>query len=89
MEGFDHILNWTLRAGSHKFPGPDGGHRQLVGREQQCGLERPASRAISGRDGDAADLRPDLKGTGPGFPILGSANMIATKVEEVVDQIVG
>src|SRR5919199_1469761 len=25
MEEFDHILNWTLRAGSHKFPGPDGG----------------------------------------------------------------
>ena len=25
MDGFDHILNWTLKAGSHKFPGPDGG----------------------------------------------------------------
>ncbi len=25
MEGFDHILNWTLKAGSHVFPGPDGG----------------------------------------------------------------
>ena len=25
MEGFDHILNWTLKAGSHRFPGPDGG----------------------------------------------------------------
>ena len=25
MEGFDHILNWTLKAGSHQFPGPDGG----------------------------------------------------------------
>ena len=25
MDGFDHILNWTLKAGSHWFPGPDGG----------------------------------------------------------------
>src|ERR687886_2803651 len=25
MEEFDHILNWTLKAGSHRFPGPDGG----------------------------------------------------------------
>ena len=25
MEGFDHILNWTLKQGSHPFPGKDGG----------------------------------------------------------------
>jgi hypothetical protein len=25
MEGFDHILNWTLKYGSHPFPGKDGG----------------------------------------------------------------
>ncbi len=25
MEGFDHILNWKLKAGSHQFPGKDGG----------------------------------------------------------------
>ncbi len=25
MEGFDHLLNWTLKRGSHRFPGPDGG----------------------------------------------------------------
>src|SRR3712207_1157015 len=25
MEGFDHILNWKLKRGSHPFPGPDGG----------------------------------------------------------------
>ena len=25
MDGFDHILNWTLKKGSHRFPGPDGG----------------------------------------------------------------
>lgn len=25
MEGFDHLLNWKLKAGSHCFPGPDGG----------------------------------------------------------------
>ncbi len=25
MEGFTHLLNWTLKRGSHRFPGPDGG----------------------------------------------------------------
>lgn len=25
MTNFDHILNWTLKAGSHDFPGADGG----------------------------------------------------------------
>jgi hypothetical protein len=25
MDGFDHILNWTLQVGSHPFPGTDGG----------------------------------------------------------------
>jgi hypothetical protein len=25
MEGFDHVLNWTLKQGSHPFPGQDGG----------------------------------------------------------------
>src|SRR3712207_6760727 len=25
MEAFSHILNWKLKRGSHKFPGPDGG----------------------------------------------------------------
>jgi hypothetical protein len=25
MDGFDHILNWKLKAGSHRFPGQDGG----------------------------------------------------------------
>lgn len=25
MSSFDHILNWELKAGSHKFPGPNGG----------------------------------------------------------------
>ena len=25
MTNFDHIINWKLKAGSHKFPGPDGG----------------------------------------------------------------
>lgn len=25
MHGFDHILNWKLKAGSHPFPGKDGG----------------------------------------------------------------
>ena len=25
MDGFDHILNWKLKVGSHPFPGQDGG----------------------------------------------------------------
>jgi hypothetical protein len=25
MDGFDHILNWELKQGSHPFPGKDGG----------------------------------------------------------------
>jgi hypothetical protein len=25
MDGFDHILNWMLKKGSHPFPGKDGG----------------------------------------------------------------
>ena len=25
MDGFDHILNWKLKEGSHQFPGKDGG----------------------------------------------------------------
>ena len=25
MDRFDHILNWKLKVGSHKFPGRDGG----------------------------------------------------------------
>jgi hypothetical protein len=25
MEGFEHILNWKLKQGSHPFPGQDGG----------------------------------------------------------------
>jgi hypothetical protein len=26
MDTFDHLLNWTLKKGSHRFPGPDGGN---------------------------------------------------------------
>ena len=25
MDGFDHLLNWKLKRGSHPFPGKDGG----------------------------------------------------------------
>jgi hypothetical protein len=25
MDTFDHLLNWTLKRGSHPFPGKDGG----------------------------------------------------------------
>ena len=64
-------------------------HRQLVGRDQQCSVARPANRAISCRGGYAADLCPDLEGTGPGGSMLGGGDVIATEVEQVVDPIVG
>ena len=25
MDTFDHLLNWKLKSGSHRFPGPEGG----------------------------------------------------------------
>src|SRR5919199_1899377 len=48
MEGFDHILNWKLKAGSHRFPGPDGGtcinEAALVEPEYAAGPRDPGRR---------------------------------------------
>ena len=37
----------------------------------------------------AIDFRPDLECLGPGSPMLGGSDVVAAKVEEVVDLIVG
>ena len=50
--------------------------------------EPAGSRAMSRSGGGAADLRPDLKGTGPGVSMLGSGEVIATEMEQVVDRVV-
>ncbi len=63
-------------------------HRRLVGR-------RSRSRAIGAacpwlrRCGDAGHLGPNLQGLAPGGLILGSGHLMAAKVKEVVDPIMG
>ena len=39
--------------------------------------------------GDAGDLGPNLKGSGPGGSILGGWNLVSAEQEEVVDPVVG
>ena len=72
----DHIINWELKAGSHGFPGPDGGtcineaaivamgfEYKAVGSAQDCPpcFSRPiASFAISINDAMPNDLRNEL-----------------------------
>lgn len=41
------------------------------------------------RGSDAGDLGPNLEGLGAGGPILESGHLMAAKVEEVVDPVVG
>ncbi len=41
------------------------------------------------RSGDAGDLGPNLKGSGPGGSILGGRNLVTAELEEVVDPVVG
>jgi hypothetical protein len=36
MDGFDHILNWKLKAGSHPFPGRNGGQGQHGNGRERC-----------------------------------------------------
>ena len=43
---------------------------------------------MSRSDGYAANLRPDLKGMGPGVSMLGGGEVIATEMEQVVDRLV-
>jgi len=40
------------------------------------------------RSGDAADLGPNLKGSGQGGSILDGWNLVAAELEEVVDPVV-
>ena len=45
MDDFDHILNWKLKAGSHPFPGKDGGTCINEGALVAAGFEyRPVRR---------------------------------------------
>ncbi|MET0528118.1 MAG: hypothetical protein ABW003_07215 [Microvirga sp.] len=39
MENFDHILNWKLKDGSHRFPGKDGGTCINEAALVACGFE--------------------------------------------------
>jgi hypothetical protein len=41
------------------------------------------------RSGDAGDLGPNLKGLAPGGSILGGEHLMAAKMEEVVDPVMG
>ena len=58
MDGFDHILNWKLKAGSHPFPGRDGGTCINEAALIAAGFEyRPIRRVESaGRDVDRVVL---------------------------------
>src|SRR3982750_1442055 len=48
MDQFDHILNWTLKPGSHTFPGQDGGTCINEAAIVAAGL---ASQPVEGGDG--------------------------------------
>ena len=49
IDSFDHILNWKLKAGSHPFPGKDGGtcinEAALVAAGAARGGEKPCGDA--------------------------------------------
>jgi len=46
MENFDHILNWKLKDGSHRFPGKDGGTCINEAAVVACGFEYRAVRTV-------------------------------------------
>ena len=46
MENFDHILNWKLKDGSHRFPGKDGGTCINEAALVACGFEYRAVRTV-------------------------------------------
>jgi len=54
MDGFDHILNWKLKAGSHPFPGRNGGQGQHGnGRARQESIRAKVLQAV-GEVGEGA-----------------------------------
>jgi len=64
-----------------------GGHRQLVGLRSRWRAIRTACPWLR-RSGDAGDLGPNLKGSGPGGSILGGWNLVSAEQEEVVDCVI-
>ena len=64
------------------------GHRQLVELRLRWGAIGTACSWLR-RSGDAGDLGPSLEGLAPGGSILGGGHLMAAKVEEVADPVVG
>ncbi len=64
------------------------GHRQLVELRLRWGAIGTACSWLR-RSGDAGDLGPSLEGLAPGGSILGGRHLMAAKVEEVADPVVG
>ena len=64
------------------------GHRQLVELRLRWCVTGTACSWLR-RSGDAGDLGPSLEGLAPGGSILGGGHLMAAKVEEVADPIVG
>ena len=59
-------------------------HRQLVGLGSRWSTIRTACPWLR-RSGDAGDLGPNLKGSGPSCLILGGWDLVSAEQEEVVD----
>jgi len=70
------LIDMHAQAPSTCQVGPAGCRRLAVG----SGILLPTG---------AIDFRPDLECLGPGSPMLGGSDVVAAKVEEVVDLIVG
>ena len=64
------------------------GHRQLVELRLRWCVTGTACSWLR-RSGDAGDLGPSLEGLAPGGSILGGRHLMAAKVEEVADPVVG
>ena len=71
MDGFDHILNWKLKVGSHTFPGRDG---------EPASTKRPSSRLVSPTNPSTVSTtcRPASPGRSAGWP-CGSTTRRATR----------
>ncbi len=56
MDGFDHILNWKLKQGSHTFPGKDGGTCINEAAVVAVGFEYRPIRSVEDMPGKQGDL---------------------------------
>ena len=75
-------------AGLYFYTRVSRGHRQLVELRLRWCVTGTACSWLR-RSGDAGDLGPSLEGLAPGGSILGGGHLMAAKVEEVADPIVG